>query len=418
MECVILQHESEKQIMSKRQGESKGLFYQFMKQKPRAIALVFIIICSFLAIFAYLFTDDKTPNINEQIPAISLKQPGFSIKLIKFPKNNDVQQSSWLSFILNGEEDAYRYVPVAWYDTEGDSLRYKVYDEDLIPDSIPTIAIHKAAWYLRSSDISFIEKKGNSYEVLMTNKSKQILEIASINKKLNEEQVQNRTYWLGTDLFGRSLLSRIILGIRFSLFIGLLAVLISITIGTLIGMVSGFYGGRVDDVLSYIMNVFWSIPTLILVFAIVLVMGRGIQNIFIAVGLTMWVDAARLVRGQVLALKKEKYVESAKAMGMSTMRILSKHILPNMLGPLIVIAVSNFASAIIVESGLSYLGFGIQPPTPSLGSILSENYGFILSGKPMLAIAPVLVLLFLVLAFNLVGNGVRDIFDVKTNIQP
>ena len=146
----------------------------------------------------------------------------------------------------------------------------------------------------------------------MTNKSKQILEIASINKKLNEEQVEKRTYWLGTDLFGRSLLSRIILGIRFSLFIGLLAVLISITIGTLIGMVSGFYGGRVDDVLSYIMNVFWSIPTLILVFAIVLVMGRGIQNIFIAVGLTMWVDAARLVRGQVLALKKEKYVESAK----------------------------------------------------------------------------------------------------------
>jgi len=132
----------------------------------------------------------------------------------------------------------------------------------------------------------------------------------------------------------------------------------------------------------------------------------------------MWVDAARLVRGQVLSVKKEKYVESAKAMGMSTLRILSRHVLPNMLGPLIVIAVSNFASAIIVESGLSYLGFGIQPPAPSLGSILSENYGFILSGKPMLAIAPVLVLLFLVLAFNLVGNGVRDIFDVKSNLQP
>lgn len=400
------------------QKKRNNLFYKFIREVPRAIALIFIVVCSILATFAYLFTDDKTPDINEQIPAISLKQPGFKITLIKFLKNNEVSNTSFLGSIFSGKEDTYRYVPVAWYSTNGDSLHYKVYEEDLPMDSIPTQSIHKASWLIGSDKVSFIDTKNGHYKVLLTDKTTKSLDLTSVDIDLNKHYIESRTYLLGTDLFGRSLLSRIILGIRFSLFIGLLAVMISITIGTLIGMISGFFGGRVDDVLSYIMNVFWSIPTLILVFAIVLVMGRGIQNIFIAVGLTMWVDAARLVRGQVLTLKKEKYVESAKAMGMSTFRILSKHVLPNMLGPLIVIAVSNFASAIIVESGLSYLGFGIQPPTPSLGSILSENYGFILSGKPMLAIAPVVVLLLLVLAFNLVGNGVRDIFDVKTNLQP
>ena len=404
--------------MSPVKEKKRNLFRQFMEQKPRAIAFCFIVLCSFLAVFAYIFTDDKTPNINEQIAGLSLKKPGFSIDLIKFPKNNEVESTSRIKSIFNGREDRFRYVPAAWYQLKGDSLYYKVYDEDISADSLPLITVHKAAWMLGSVHISMIKDQGSNYQITLTDKSVLDLDKKELDKTLGGTYIEKRTYLLGTDLFGRSLLSRIILGIRFSLFIGLLAVLISITIGTFIGMISGFFGGRVDDVLSYIMNVFWSIPTLILVFAIVLVMGRGIQNIFIAVGLTMWVDAARLVRGQVLSVKKEKYVESAKAMGMSTLRILSRHVLPNMLGPLIVIAVSNFASAIIVESGLSYLGFGIQPPAPSLGSILSENYGFILSGKPMLAIAPVLVLLFLVLAFNLVGNGVRDIFDVKSNLQP
>lgn len=395
----------------------RAIFRQFLREKPRAIALFFIAFCTILAVFAYLFTDDKTPNINEQITGIGLKKPGFTVDLICFPKNNEVENVSFLRALFNGREDTKRYVAAAWYLIGPDSLYYKPYDEDTPVDSIPVTVLHKARWLLGDGVIA-AKKEGAAYLVTFDTGEEKSIHVQETDETLRKEGLERRTYWLGTDLFGRSLMDRIILGIRYSLFIGFLAVAISITIGTLIGMISGYFGGRVDDMLSYVMNVFWSIPTLILVFAIVLVTGRGIQNIFIAVGLTMWVDAARLVRGQVLALKKEKYVESAKTMGMGTIRILSRHILPNMLGPLIVIAVSNFASAIIVESGLSYLGFGIQPPTPSLGSILSENYGFILSGKPMLAIAPVVVLLLLVLAFNLVGNGVRDIFDVKSNIQP
>ncbi|MCO6461240.1 MAG: ABC transporter permease [Saprospiraceae bacterium] len=393
-----------------------GLFRQFIRQKPRTIALGFIVLCVFLALFAYLITGDKTPDINEQITGIGLKRPGFKVTLIAFPKPHQVENPGFIKFLLNGKPNNFYYVPVSQYAISKDSLTYRPYDGDTPVNKIAPVTVHKAQWLLGNRVIDVVQH-GQGYQVTLDDGRLKELARTEVDDQLKKQGIEERTFWLGTDLFGRSLMDRIVLGIRYSLFVGLLAVLISITIGTVIGMVSGYFGGKVDDVLSYIMNVFWSIPTLILVFAIVLVSGRGIQNIFIAVGLTMWVDTARLVRGQVLALKKEKYVESVRSMGMKTPRILWRHILPNMLGPLIVIAVSNFASAIIVESGLSYLGFGIQPPTPSLGSILSENYGFILSNKPFLAITPVVVLLLLVLAFNLVGNGVRDIFDVKSNTQ-
>lgn len=398
-------------------SQRPSLFRQYTRELPRTIALIFIAACTFMAIFAYLITNDKTPDVNEQISGIGLKQPGFKVTLLAFPKVGVAGKPSFLGFLLNGREDDYRYVAVSDYRIDGDSLQYSPYDEGAPAGGLPVTTIHKVKWLL-GDEVMNINKSGQQFTITMEDGRQIHLSETEVDSQLQQICIVKRTYLLGTDLFGRSLLDRIILGIRYSLFIGFLAVLLSITIGTVIGMISGYFGGKTDDILSYLMNVAWSIPTLILVFAIVLVTGRGIQNIFIAVGLTMWVDAARLVRGQVLSLKKEKYVEAARTMGMSTSRILFRHILPNMLGPLIVIAVSNFASAIIVESGLSYLGFGIQPPTPSLGSILSENYGFILTGKPMLAIIPVIILLLLVLSFNLVGNGVRDIFDVKSNLQP
>jgi peptide/nickel transport system permease protein len=202
--------------------------------------------------------------------------------------------------------------------------------------------------------------------------------------------------------------------VRISLLVGLIAVLISLTLGILLGAVAGYFGGKIDDIIMLIINTVWSIPTILLVFAIVLVFGRGIGIIFLAVGLTMWVDVARLVRGQVLSLKEMAFVEAAKSMGFNTVRILTRHILPNILGPVMVIAASNFATAILIESGLSYLGFGIQPPTPSWGTMLNENYGYAIGGKPFLSLIPALAIMLMVLAFNLVGNGFRDALDVKS----
>jgi peptide/nickel transport system permease protein len=204
-----------------------------------------------------------------------------------------------------------------------------------------------------------------------------------------------------------------IIGTRVSLAVGFIAVLVALFIGITLGALAGYYRGYTDEAIMWLINVIWSIPTLLLVFAFTIAFGKGFWQIFIAVGLTMWISVARLVRGQVMSLRDLEYVQAAKTMGFSDMRIIIKHILPNIIGPLMVIAASIFASAIIIEAGLSFLGIGIQPPQPSWGLIIKENYTFIISNKPMLALIPGIAIMLLVLAFNLLGNGLRDAFDVK-----
>jgi len=228
-----------------------------------------------------------------------------------------------------------------------------------------------------------------------------------------QQQILTKTYWLGTDAFGRDILSRLIIGTRVSLAVGLIAVIISLTLGILLGALAGYYRGWVDEIIMWLVNVTWSIPTLLLVFAITMALGKGFWQIFIAVGLTMWVSVARLVRGQVMALNELEYVQAAKALGFKDSRIILRHVLPNILGPLMVIAAGNFATAIIVEAGLSFLGIGVQPPQPSWGLMIKENYNFIITNNPVLALIPGFAIMLLVLAFNLLGNGLRDAVDVK-----
>ena len=196
-----------------------------------------------------------------------------------------------------------------------------------------------------------------------------------------------------------------------SLAVGMIAVLISLTIGIALGALAGYYKGKADSIIMWLVNVTWSIPALLLVFAITLALGKGFWQIFIAVGLTMWVSVARLVRGQVMAIKELEFVQAAKALGFGNARIIIKHILPNILGPVMVIAASNFATAIIIEAGLSFLGIGVQPPQPSWGLMIKENYNFIITHNPMLALVPGFAIMLLVLAFNLLGNGLRDATD-------
>ncbi|TAL49942.1 MAG: ABC transporter permease, partial [Chitinophagaceae bacterium] len=215
------------------------------------------------------------------------------------------------------------------------------------------------------------------------------------------------------DKFGRDILSRLIIGIRVSLGVGMITVIISLTIGILLGSLAGFFRGRTDNIIMWFINVIWSIPTLLLVFAITLLLGKGFWQVFTAVGLTMWVNVARLVRGQVMGIRELEYIEAARALGFSNSRIILRHILPNIMGPVMVIAASNFASAIVIEAGLSFLGVGVQPPQPSWGLMIKENYNFIITQNPMLALAPGFAIMLLVLAFNLFGNGLRDALNVK-----
>lgn len=228
-----------------------------------------------------------------------------------------------------------------------------------------------------------------------------------------EKWIDTRTFWLGTDKYGRDMLSRMLVGTRISFSIGFIAVFISLIIGITLGALAGYFGGRIDALIMWFINVTWSIPTLLLVIAMTLALGKGYWQVFIAVGLTMWVEVARVVRGQVLSVKETQYVTAAKALGYGHLRIVFKHILPNVMAPVIVIAAANFASAILVESGLSFLGIGAQPPTPSWGAMIKDHYSYIILGKAYLALVPGVAIMSLVMAFMLVGNGLRDALDVK-----
>ncbi len=202
-------------------------------------------------------------------------------------------------------------------------------------------------------------------------------------------------------------------GSSISLAVGAIAVIISLLIGLLIGLVAGYFRGWVDAVLMWFTNVVWAIPTLILVMAITFAFGTGFWKVFLAVGLTMWVEVARIARGQVLSVREKEYIEAARALGFSEMRIILKHVLPNILSPIIVISAANFASAILIEAGLSFLGLGAQIPAPSWGNMIREHYSYITTDLAYLAILPGLCIMLLVLSFMMVGNGLRDALDVR-----
>ena len=215
-------------------------------------------------------------------------------------------------------------------------------------------------------------------------------------------------HWLGTDRYGRDVLSRLMAGSAISLGVGLSAVLISLLIGILLGAWAGYRGGRIDAFVSWWIQVIWTLPTLLMVLAITLAFGKGLWQVFLAIGLTMWVDVARVVRGQFMSLREMEFIEAAQAIGYSDLRIMFRHMLPNAVGPIIVIAAANFAAAILIESGLSFLGYGAQIPIPSWGNIVQEHYPLITGRHAWLAIAPGALIVSVVLAFTFIGDGLRE----------
>ncbi len=221
-------------------------------------------------------------------------------------------------------------------------------------------------------------------------------------------------HWLGTDRYGRDVLSRLMAGSAISLGVGLSAVLISLLIGILLGAWAGYRGGRIDAFVSWWVQVIWTLPTLLMVLAITLAFGKGLWQVFLAIGLTMWVDVARVVRGQFMSLREMEFIEAAQAIGYSDLRIMFRHMLPNAVGPIIVIAAANFAAAILIESGLSFLGYGAQIPIPRWGNSVQEHYHLITGRHAWRAIAPGGLIVSVVLAFTFIGDGLREWHDQQS----
>ncbi len=348
---------------------------KFKKNYSGLLSCYFIVLIGLIAVFAYFLAPDNSQNANQMHLEIHSKKPGFTVKMLTIPAQEQSDETR-INALFFGKKNSITEVPISNFEITSDQLVITQYAE------------------------GNIEKQVKAYPI-------------SLFKGHPEQYIKTRKFFLGTDKYGRDLLSRVLVGARISFFIGFIAVLISLLIGVSVGAIAGYFGGKIDTFIMWIINITWSIPTLLLVIAITLALGKGFWQVFIAVGLTMWVEVARVVRGQIISAKEQQYVEAAKALGFSNMRIIFKHILPNILAPVIVISAANFAAAILIESGLSFLGIGAQPPTPSWGGMIKDHYNYIILGKAYLAVIPGIAIMSLVMAFMLMGNALRDALDVR-----
>ncbi|GAB3588924.1 ABC transporter permease [Hymenobacter daeguensis] len=353
------------------------------QNRPAVAGLAFIVLCSVIALLGYWVLPDNSPNANHGFVQLQKQPPGLRVEFLRRPlPDSSHKAANFLSTWLTGKAPEFEETPIATGSfgmMKADSVAFRPWT---------------------ASDAS-----------------------PAAEQRVSDEHVEfskqnTRTYWLGTDKAGRDELSRLLLGTRISLGIGLVAVLISLVLGMAVGAVAGYFGGWVDSLLLGLMTVVWSIPGIMLVIAISLALdSKGVWVSFVAVGLTMWVDVARVVRGQMLSLRAATFVEAGRVLGLPTWRLIARHLLPNMRGPLIVLATSNFASAILLEAGLSFLGLGVQPPAPSWGLMVKEGYDLLGTQAGLwLTLLPGTAISLLVLSFNLLGNGLRDAYDPKTPV--
>ncbi len=395
----------------------KKTWIRLLKNKPAIISLAVIVIAMVLAIIGPSIAPDKTPDADDQVLELANVNPGFQVKMLLEQKNREEKDPSFFSRLLFGRENPNQMIPIVSYSFDDSAnivlQTYEGEGRTEMKKVLPIVDVTNALSIAKPE----ITINGDKAIFTTFDEKQKTASIAELKKDIEQNRIITKTYHLGTDGYGRDILSRLLFGVRVSLSVGLVAVLISLTIGIFMGSVAGFFRGWVDNIIMWFINVIWAIPTILLAMAIRFAIGDKIPSflaIFIAVGLSMWVEVARIVRGQVLSVREMEYVQAARGLGYNNVRIIIKHILPNIIGPIMVIAASDFASAILIEAGLSFVGIGVKPPTPSWGTMLNDHRAYLLTpGKAFLALAPGICIMIMVLAFNLLGNGLRDAFDVK-----
>lgn len=394
-------------------GISPGkIVWSRFKKNPLSVSGIIIICLAFLvSVFSYVISPDNSPNANTQILEIATEKPGFSTYFIKVHHNRNPAEPKILKSLFQGFESEYYLIPVDSFQLEGMYLIYREYSKFKEDRFTGKILIPDVLYPIRPGGCVL---KGDAWQIELITGEVVEMPARELESLILKEHIVRKKFLLGTDRFGRDLLSRMIIGTRVSFSVGFIAVFISLAVGILLGGLAGFFKGTTDRVIMWFVNVVWSIPTLLMVISITLVLGKGYWQVFVAVGLTMWVEVARVVRGQVISIRENEYIEAARAIGAGWVRILTRHILPNVIAPVVIISAANFATAILMEAGLSFLGIGVQPPVPSWGGMIKDHYGFIIVNKGFLAFIPGTAIMFMVLAFTLVGNGLRDALDTRS----
>ena len=334
-----------------------------LRRNPLAIASMVVIgLFALVAVLGYLITPDPTPDCNQQHLELATLKPLSRATIVHLD-----QQAPLRRHMLHGTPLPYTTLPI--------DNKYSIARDTLFATPLA----------------------GEPVALPMSRVA----------------QIESRTYLLGTDAYGRDLLSMLMIGSRVSLSVGFIALAIALLLGITLGALAAYHGGWVDNLILWVINVVWSIPTVLLVITITFALGKGFWQIFVAVGLTMWVDIARIVRGEILGLREKEYIEATRALGYSSARTIFRHLLPGTVGAVSVVAASNFASAILLEAGLSFLGIGVQPPTPSWGMMVKDNYGYLLLDSAHLALLPGLCIMLIVLAFMVLASSLRDALDTR-----